>query len=103
MYYSEPAKEKTTSLPPMHYPEPSKEKKPPVPDPVNCNPKGKFYQTIIEIFLHLDMLTDVRNLCKFIQQGRADEAVRLTKKFISQGIHLEAKSLKQYSNEEEFQ
>jgi hypothetical protein len=50
---------------------------------------------------YLDILTDIRNLSRFIKQGNSDGAARMARQLVSQGIRLKATS--ELQNEEEFQ
>ncbi len=54
------------------------------------------------IWNHLDILIDVRNLSKFINQGKDDEAAQLARELATHGVRLQVKPLKQPQKEEEF-
>lgn len=94
---------KTTSSIPERLPE---KKEVITSSPAYCNPKGnssmRLFSPSILPFLHLDLLGDVRNLSKFIKQGRAEEAAELAAQLASQEVRLEAQPSEQLPNEEEF-
>jgi len=50
---------------------------------------------------YLDILTDIRNMSRFIKQGNSDGAARMARQLVSQGIRL--KAISELQNEEEFQ
>ncbi|CAF0937093.1 unnamed protein product [Rotaria sordida] len=62
--------------------------KPDIPNPINSEPK--------------DILTNICNLSKSIQQGNANEAAQMAKQLASQSIRLQGNSVTRLRNEDKF-
>ncbi|CAF1940287.1 unnamed protein product [Rotaria magnacalcarata] len=54
-------------------------------------------------FERKNILTNIHNLSKYIQQGNSDEATRMIMQFASQGARLQGQAFTQLKNEDQFQ